>query len=781
MINNTEGFKRSTARLNRVGRWNEFLNTNLNINQISAVPSGVVDIDNIYSNYVNCPSPSELVPNSVITMANAFRNSTFNVTPTIVVAQNSQYAYADTNFIAVPERTIPYIIKGNPSDLSHIFENCVGSENETYSDLLGGDSPNLNCYAACKSSERVFMGIPGVADNISELYYNTSPPDDGYILSLGTYNWNDASRAFAGMNSQIVFEHSTISCNNGSHMFDNCSTSTIRNTPISCNDCSGMFMNTRGIRMENAIFRNCNNMANMFSCVVGTVPSFEIIVDGNCNTQHMFDDFTFNHCFGTSITFVNSNANFSRMFANNCHVDGGDPISVSGCSGDCSYMFANTNSDVSVIAVNTVTNASHMFENCLTAAFEFRNYLNSCNDASYMFANTTGILNGDATDFRNMFKNIVNASHMFENYHGTFEHDMEYFSNVIDGSYMFANIKNANVIERMSGVEFPRLKNMSHMFEGMPTAEGLYVDLSECWHCVDLSYAYANCNLTNCYLYDYSEPTLVGNTSHMFYNTTFPNQSFCDLNFDLVNVWDASYMFAESKKLNTCTWNCPNVHLINNASHMFYNCSFDDEPEHNVNRFIPYGENKNLSSMFERTNFPSVHDLGINLGRLDYYYAKNSNLSNMFANVNIGRWVSDLSLVLDKFTGSDLSNMYRGCNLSTFCLELSYGLSVENFMANANINLSNLLTDIRLSYAFDVRTKNIFKLFPDGSLSNVVWGNSEGIVGEIGDIHEFANILSKKMIVNDGETINIPVSGCTEAFILPAYNNIGNVRFVSHY
>lgn len=814
---NVDSFKRAKSRLQRVARWSEFLNTNLGINQIVAPPDDVVDTEMLYANTVNCPSPSALIPNNILSMDNMFRNTSFVDNITIGIGgQSAKYAYADATFITATEPGCA--IKSTPTDLSHMFENSKGSiapfmlENNNFS------SPNLNCYSMCKNSSTL-GGIPIMADNVSHMYDSCNRI---VFCHDNTYTWNDASYAFYNCNSSMT--NCSIVCNNASHMLDSANIDSLGPAFIHCNDGSYMF-------------------ANAISESYGIMPE---ICDCN-NADHMFDNFRSQN--SVCVAFNNSNVNFSRMFTNNFTTNG--DIIVSGISGDCSYMFANMNkanpNDTYVGVDSFGTNASHMFYNTSNVSLttSMNSAFSDCTDASYAFADATNIHfnNFDAV-------NVVNASHMFYNSYVRIDDYPDYSSlnNVVDGSYLFANMTFSNEIsgaEWLSKFEFGNsITNVSHLFEGtnISNVERLTDSM------IDGSYMFANTrNLSEmCHL------RKISNASHMFDNAKIDELDFAG---DFNNIEDGSYMFANS------TWGflpMDNLYFpnVSNTAYMFYNTNLERVPNVGVCTFN--SRLRNASHMFDGATIPDyteyegwdplfnfkfadIEDMSYmfaNFNGYDYmrhtpeyglsfYMGYSTNVYRMFYNANITicrdfiEWEHPLNMAnmfenchydeydfeVSFYDDMDMSNMFRGAETGSsprLHVGSSRNLNMDNMfsdgrlghilmscdhdpnnMSEANFNTDNILTNANID-ALRFDSANAWCIFSDGCSVDTSDFYIDGLPGITNDnaFYEFANNLANKFQTTNNRTINVMLytpwgvyKPTTGNYIAPLYNNTGNMLF----
>ena len=450
-------------------------------------------------------------------------------------------------------------------------------------------------------------------------------------------------------------------------------------------DASYMFYNCGNkmdFRINNFYFNNCTNFAYMFAYSLN-IPSF-ILYNMNMSSAEDLTGMFRN----TGTTLVQYNFSVTSPMNN---------------VKSTAYLFANTfwnrftysgiESFVSSLKYSNIINTSHMFENTLpfrgsdiyaNISLNFEFFRNSfIEDGSYMLTNSIFVYKnpsyqgGVSFEYLNL-DYLTNGSHMFDNIGSNASWVFHYvnwnLSNLKDGSYMFNNHR--SFIPNLANQTFENLINGSHMFDNITGVtygrSSILINNANLVNLENGSYMFANIN------YPYQQSIFINginntynlsNASHMFWNiinlTTIANVS----NWNLSNVKDMSYMFANCpnlSNLNIVNWNLSNV---KDMSYMFYYC-WNIDP-------------KNILNQISGTNINFAY--GIAYSNISEVYLPNNSIENFS---NIRGLLSGTPNLKNIYIDGTLNN-FRPYG-SDFWPNISQYININNTRADFGAQIQNI-------------------------------------------------------------------------------------------
>lgn len=313
---------------------------------------------------------------------------------------------------------------------------------------------------------------------------------------------------------------------------------------------------------------------------------------------------------------------------------------------------------------STITNFSHMFENCSSLSNVYlmpSSHLKLATDTSYMFNGCTNL---------SAINNIGSETNNFNT------------PKVTNMSYMFAGTK----ISNPPSISYDSVTNLSHMFEGCTNLAKM-TDNILANKAVDASYIFSNCTkLTNVSVIQSSNIT---NLSYAYRNctgltTTYNGNISNILGHPINTVTNMSHMFEGCTSLSEqIDFRWYNLSSVADMSYMFSGCTSLSDPL--VTRFTTSNV-KNMSGMFKgctslNNNFLSSNKINT---------ASATDLSSMFSGC------TGLTNITPQFNTSNVTNMsymfydcrnLQNANLTSFSTS---NVTDMSYMFSGTYNLTNI-------------------------------------------------------------------------------------------
>ena len=345
-----------------------------------------------------------------------------------------------------------------------------------------------------------------------------------------------------------------------------------------------------------------------------------------------------------------------------------------------------------------ITNVAYMFYGCqnldnliiLTDGYGIK-------DASYMFAETMNADLYNSGDRKNFsFGTCENFSHMFYNCYSTLRdfwvHKASYlnFVSALNCSYMFSHSAFMG-FENSSSIGMPNCTNLSHFMDEIYSCSNGYVSFGlygtdfywDLPNVVDCSYMFANCG-------NYNNTTYLNNLS--FYSSTRDGNS---------------YVYNDTPNLQTMEGMFENSKLYNDAYDEYVTGDDGNQIRKYYGVFRMYGLNTqsltNISHLFYNTVFENGYELGstnnnpIGIDMSNWSDCTNvTNFEDMFYNVNVETLIG--CHTLDEVSGNtseitvlkNLNLNYNTLNLSSSPnLRLSSIYALVKGIKNGNLLLNS--------------------------------------------------------------------------------------------
>lgn len=556
---------------------------------------------------------------------------------------------------------IDYLVFNNLEDCSRAFNG---------SSAYGVEVGNWNMSKVYNASYMFYQLPNWVALNISDwnvsnlkdanhMFFSLPKIYDFPISRWNTHNLVNASYMFAnnpGLGDVNWMNLNLTNLQDASSMFAYCTKLYKANL---CNNSYGWHRTANNVTTLANMFRGCTNLHQVLLCGTGG----GLRCNNLTNTSGMFCG-----CYQLN-TYFNSYSSYANSFS----------LAVENVT-DASSMFENCSNmyNLSMGNIwNSLTNSSHMFNNCtklrdLGAAFRNPNILV---DASYMFNNCINLVNSRVFSSLN-FPNLVNGAYMYAgtnsiNRMTDLYNEPSYMvtPNLVNGSYMFYMCNNAKYFSWI----MPNLTYAERMFWGSNGITGI-------------SMPNANlCNLSNFIGVENSAIRTIyisgGNFNKMSSFVISVSNNMTNIHVvnnvhtpvlrtvqirnlpNLTNLTLTGFNYANMSNVMNFVNNCPNVQIINLAGANF----------HNV---------KALSSMIlSCANLQTINLSGVNLHNvttmtqsfasltnLKSLYLNNADLSNV---TTMGNTFASTGLVDSPLTGMALPNITSLVGVFRDCKQLT--------------------------------------------------------------------------------------------------------------